>query len=156
MFVPPNLLLIVLIDQVCRRRDPTLRCVDHCGQCKRACSGTARLLAEICGSSCILWCVDGTCSVIESVREASTELELQDFGFALEFRLPYYALRRSRHRENVLQDTHGLRRTCEFISGLFGPDYREYLCEAQISVVLTGVDEWFWTAYCLAEAYFGS
>ena len=32
----------------------------------------------------------------------------------------------------------------------------EYLYEAQISVLVTGVDEWFWTTYCLVETYFGS
>lgn len=30
------------------------------------------------------------------------------------------------------------------------------LYEAQVSVLVTGVDEWFWTAYCCAETYFGS
>lgn len=32
----------------------------------------------------------------------------------------------------------------------------EYLYEAQISVVVVGVDEWVWTAYCCTETYFGS
>ena len=74
-------------------------------------------------------------------------------GFALEFHLPYYALRRS---PKLCVDSRGLRRL-----GLFtfpgvtseGPDF---LHEAQISVVITGVDEWFWMAYCCVDRFFGS
>ena len=32
----------------------------------------------------------------------------------------------------------------------------EYLYEAQISLLVTGVDEWYWTAYCCTEVYFSS
>ena len=78
---------------------------------------------------------------------------VQDFGFALEFHLPYYALRQDR----ALQaDSRGLRRSGYFIPNLDGPQNHEYLYEAQLSLLVTGVDEWFWTAYCCAETYFGS
>ena len=32
----------------------------------------------------------------------------------------------------------------------------EYLHEAQLSLLIAGIDEWFWTAYCLTDTYFGS
>ena len=32
----------------------------------------------------------------------------------------------------------------------------EHLYEAEVSVLLTGVDEWFWTAYCCVDTHFGS
>lgn len=32
----------------------------------------------------------------------------------------------------------------------------DFLHEAQVSVVVTGVDEWFWTAYCCVDCFFGS
>ena len=78
---------------------------------------------------------------------------VQDLGFALEFHLPYYALR----QDVALQsDPRGLRRSGYFIPSPEGPQKHEYLYEAQVSLLLTGVDEWFWTAYCCAETYFGS
>lgn len=30
----------------------------------------------------------------------------------------------------------------------------DYVYEAQISVMLTGIDDWVWTAYCFADVYF--
>ena len=75
----------------------------------------------------------------------------QDFGYAMEFHLPYYALR---HGTSIKADARGLRRSGEFFCRRLGS--REHLYEAQISVLVTGVDEWFWTAYCFADTYFGS
>ena len=78
---------------------------------------------------------------------------VQEFGFTLEFHLPYYALR----QDTALQaDSRGLRRSGHFIPSPGGPQKPEYLYEAQLSLLITGVDEWFWTAYCCAETYFGS
>ena len=53
-------------------------------------------------------------------------------------------------------DARGLRRSCAFPSGLDSPELKERLYEAQVSVLVTGVDEWVWTAYCCVETYFGS
>lgn len=33
-------------------------------------------------------------------------------------------------------------------------DDRDYVYEAQISVMVTGIDDWVWAAYCLADIYF--
>lgn len=33
-------------------------------------------------------------------------------------------------------------------------DERDYIHEAQVSVMVTGVDDWFWTAYCFVDIYF--
>ena len=75
----------------------------------------------------------------------------QDFGYAMEFHLPYYALRRG---TSIKADARGLRRSGKIFCRILGS--YEHLHEAQISVLVTGVDEWFWTAYCFADTYFGS
>ena len=71
----------------------------------------------------------------------------------MEFHFPYYALRES---TSSLIDSRGLRRSNEFSGKAPNSRVREYLCEAQISVLVTGIDEWFWTAYCCVDTYFGS
>ncbi|SLM40775.1 hypothetical protein LPUS_11624 [Lasallia pustulata] len=74
-------------------------------------------------------------------------------SFVIEFHLPYYALRSSTAR---LKDPRRLRRCGKFIPSRDAPGALEYLYEAQISFLIIGVDEWYWTAYCLADTYFGS
>ena len=68
----------------------------------------------------------------------------------MEFHLPYYALRKG---ASLNDDPRGLRR-CGTLVSTNGK--QAHLYEAQISVLVTGVDEWFWTAYCFAETFFGS
>ncbi|MCJ1283202.1 hypothetical protein MMC26_002530 [Xylographa opegraphella] len=75
------------------------------------------------------------------------------FGFALEFHMPYYALRESIEPS---RDTRGLRNCGKLPANLSNPLRPEYIYEAQISVMVTGIDEWFWTAYCCVDTYFGS
>ncbi|MCJ1403964.1 hypothetical protein MMC11_007187 [Xylographa trunciseda] len=75
------------------------------------------------------------------------------YGFALEFHMPYYALRQS---IDPSRDTRGLRNCGKFPANMSDPLRPEYLYEAQISVMVTGIDEWFWTAYCCVDTYFGS
>ncbi|MCJ1436709.1 hypothetical protein MMC27_006091 [Xylographa pallens] len=75
------------------------------------------------------------------------------FGFALEFHIPYYALRESIEPS---RDTRGLRNCGKLPANLSNPLRPEYIYEAQISVMVTGIDEWFWTAYCCVDTYFGS
>lgn len=77
----------------------------------------------------------------------------QSFGFALEFHLPYYALRRSPIPQ---EDARGLRRCGSFIPSRENPNASDYIYEAQVSVLVIGVDEWFWTAYCCTDTHFGS
>ncbi|KAL8723308.1 MAG: hypothetical protein Q9225_000360 [Loekoesia sp. 1 TL-2023] len=74
-------------------------------------------------------------------------------GFTLEFHLPYYALRQ---HDVKIQDQRRLRRCGRFVSSRLPLNSPEYLYEAQISVVIVGLDEWVWTAYCCTETYFGS
>lgn len=71
----------------------------------------------------------------------------------MEFHFPYYALRES---TSLLGDSRGLRRSNEFPGKGMSSRGKEYLCEAQISVLVTGLDEWFWTVYCCVDTYFGS
>ena len=71
----------------------------------------------------------------------------------MEFHLPYYALREA-HPPSF--DPRRLRRSAKFVSPRSTTGRSEYLHEAQISVLVSGVDEWFWTAYCCVDTYFGS
>ena len=54
------------------------------------------------------------------------------------------------------QDPRCLRRCGKFIPSHLTPSSPECLYEAQISVVIVGIDEWVWTTYCCTETYFGS
>ena len=67
--------------------------------------------------------------------------------------MPYYALRQS---IEPAKDTRGLRNCGTLPANISDPLKPEYLYEAQISVMVTGIDEWFWTAYCCVDTYFGS
>lgn len=71
----------------------------------------------------------------------------------MEFHLPYYALR----QYNIpRKDPRGLRHCGRFVTGQSRSSVNEYLYEAQISMLVSGIDEWFWTAYCCTDTYFGS
>lgn len=75
--------------------------------------------------------------------------------YAFEFHLPYFALRRSTLKEFPNKAN---RRTGVFadeFSKNCGPGEWEYFHEAQISILLVGVDEWVWTLICLVDTYFG-
>ena len=53
-------------------------------------------------------------------------------------------------------DSRNLRRSGYLVPSQKGSPQSEYLYEGQLSLLITGVDEWFWTAYLCAETYFGS
>jgi hypothetical protein len=81
--------------------------------------------------------------------------------FQLSFHLPYYAWRTFEKSQppkddrEFCSDEHSLRR-CRDLSFL-GPskvEFSDYLCEAQISCVITGPDKWRWVAYCFVDVYF--
>ena len=71
----------------------------------------------------------------------------------MEFHLPYYALRQSQHQQ---VDPWGIRRGGKFIPERSVHGVQDWFYEAQISVLVTGIDEWFWTVYCFVDTYFGS
>ncbi|PIG87092.1 hypothetical protein AARAC_004323 [Aspergillus arachidicola] len=70
-------------------------------------------------------------------------------GFTLEFHLPHYVLRSS---QTEFQDRRGLRKHRFFRP----PTSNDSDCiyEAQLSLVVYGVDEYFWTAYLCEDSYF--
>jgi len=84
--------------------------------------------------------------------------------FDLEFHLPYYAWRWMRpiledHRQRA--DGKPLRRSEEVIylemknqSPNTDDDLDDCIYEAQLSVMITGIDDWLWTAYCFVDVYF--
>ena len=89
---------------------------------------------------------------------ASSRLTLtQSMNFVMEFHIPYYVLRSSQTAAN---DPRGLRRYGHFmrlptIPGTHGPQH-VYIYESHISFLLAGFDEFFWTAYCMVDVYYGS
>ncbi|KAE8379714.1 hypothetical protein BDV26DRAFT_303422 [Aspergillus bertholletiae] len=74
---------------------------------------------------------------------------LQIRGFTLEFHLPYYVLR---PHETKLQDRRGLRKHRFFRPPTLNDS--DCIYEAQLSLVVYGVDDYFWTAYLCEDSYF--
>lgn len=78
--------------------------------------------------------------------------------------MPYYAWRRMRPTQREpnyrrRRDGEPLRRSEEVIhlgtrNQTENGDVKDYIHEAQISVMVTGIDDWFWTAYCFVDIYF--
>ncbi|KAH0547759.1 hypothetical protein FGG08_000016 [Glutinoglossum americanum] len=95
-------------------------------------------------------------NVVETLKlnegELYKRLCLKPFGFAFEFHLPYYVLKRE---YAATPDSRGLRRSGPFIPTR-GKNANEYIYEAQISFLMVGVDDWCWTVYCCVDVYFGS
>ena len=71
----------------------------------------------------------------------------------MEFHLPYFALRKN---ASPISDLRGLRRSADSIRTHQVAIGFEQIHEAQISVLVTGIDEWYWTVYCSVDNYFGS
>ena len=69
----------------------------------------------------------------------------------MEFQLPYVALR----SDGTKRDPRNLRSSRPMLRSE-GENDAGILYEAQISFLLVEVDEWYWTAYCFVETYFGS
>jgi hypothetical protein len=95
---------------------------------------------------------------------------LQSTGFrtfTLDFNIPYYVLRQSNHvlkDSRKISDGAPLRQSWNLASLFKSTDTnkssstdRTYaLYEAQISIVVTGIDQYVWTAYGFVDTYFGS
>jgi hypothetical protein len=86
-------------------------------------------------------------------------------SFSLEFHLPYYAWRPAKAIIMDIRkrsDGTPFRRSEEVIplqisnqvSGAQPRRLNDYIHEAQLSVMVTGVDDWVWSAYCFADVYF--
>ena len=80
----------------------------------------------------------------------------------MEFHLPYFILQ---HGTSSLRDDRAyqirgknrdLRRCRRIPTSLSSPDTPEFLYEAQISLLISGLDEWFWTAFFFVDTYFSS
>jgi len=80
----------------------------------------------------------------------------QSFGFVLEFHLPYLALRPAGNRKDDRDRRRRHKLPTRDEARMRGAAQRWEYHEAQISLLLVGPDEWFWTAYCLVDTFFGS
>jgi hypothetical protein len=63
--------------------------------------------------------------------------------------------------ESMIQDPRKVRRSEEVMylpiqahASLSSDDVPEYIYESQISVMVSGIDNWVWTAYCFVDVYF--
>ncbi|KAL2060547.1 hypothetical protein VTL71DRAFT_9188 [Oculimacula yallundae] len=79
--------------------------------------------------------------------------------FCLEFHLPYRAWRprglveTENHKSRATEGLPPLRRSEEVI--YLGQTTSEaFIHEAEVSVMLIGLDNWYWTAYCFVDLYF--
>lgn len=73
----------------------------------------------------------------------------------MEFHLPYMAVRdRSTTDHRKIRMPYEMLKTLEMETSMTPNDSFYY--QAQISFLLTGVDEWHWTAYCCVDTFFGS
>jgi hypothetical protein len=77
--------------------------------------------------------------------------------FALEFHIPFYALRRGRQILDS-RGSHGfeLRSSRQLPLAKNIVEQSDFYYEGQISMLLIGVDEWLWTSYCCVDTYFGT
>lgn len=77
--------------------------------------------------------------------------------FNFEFHIPHFALRRGPRIEDARRfDGHPLRKSVQL------PLYRnkheklDHYYEVQLSLLVTGVDDWLWTSFCCVDTYHGS
>ncbi|KAI9708419.1 MAG: hypothetical protein M1828_002991 [Chrysothrix sp. TS-e1954] len=74
-------------------------------------------------------------------------------GFAFELHLPYFALRKRAVRSNDIRKIRQSRpASATSRAGTGGPG--DFVHQAQISILITGIDEWIWTALCCVDTYF--
>lgn len=102
--------------------------------------------------------------MIKDLKRRRTRLILlQDYPvrpaspYALEFHIPYFALRKSFSTSDKLHSNIVGRRSGVFADSFTRncePGQKEFFHEAQVSVLLVGIDEWVWTLYCLVESHF--
>ena len=77
--------------------------------------------------------------------------------FVMEFHIPYLALRDKGSAKDQRSGPAGrLRHSSDIPVRHVGEAADATYHEAQISFLLLGSDEWFWTAYCFVDTYFGS
>jgi hypothetical protein len=75
----------------------------------------------------------------------------------LEFHVPFYALRRgSEKRDSRQLDGQCLRASRALPLCRFEEEIHDFYHEAHASLLVTGVDEWVWTAYFCVDTYFGA
>ena len=75
-----------------------------------------------------------------------------ELTFSLGFHLSYVALREGA----ALSDLRGVRQSYSMIKPLGDSADELFYYDAQISFLITGVDESQWTAYCIIDTYMGS
>ena len=84
--------------------------------------------------------------------------------FALEFHIPFFALRRERTFDRragsgEASRTHSqasLRKGSLLPFGDRNIDDQMYYYEASVSLLVSGPDEWVWTSYCFVDTYYNN
>ena len=80
--------------------------------------------------------------------------------FEFQFHMPFFALRKRSpqqiHTDKRFLQGRRLRASRKLPLARNNAQEQDYYHEAHISFLVAGVDEWFWTAYCCVDTYFGS
>lgn len=80
-----------------------------------------------------------------------------DNSYTFEFHIPYYAIRRGSRISDRRKVNNKPLRASRVLPLAVGDSTNDlYYYEAQLSFVVTGVDEWRYTSYCCVDTYFGS
>ncbi|OCL12573.1 hypothetical protein AOQ84DRAFT_372958 [Glonium stellatum] len=91
-----------------------------------------------------------------NIPKLLNELTKNSRSFSLEFHIPYFALRLG----SAIPDQRTLQgrglRTHRLLPLRRLGELESYYYEAQISFLMTGLDEWLWTTYCCVDTFFGS
>ncbi|KAL9079867.1 MAG: hypothetical protein Q9157_001269 [Trypethelium eluteriae] len=79
--------------------------------------------------------------------------------FELEFHIPFFSLRRGRGLKDLrLLNDQPFRksRSLPLPRNQKKNEEEDFFHEAQVSMLLYGIDEWVWTVYCCVDTYFGT
>jgi len=77
-----------------------------------------------------------------------------ELTFGLEFHIPYYALRRGPRTDDKRQIHGKPLRSCTLLPLGDQQQRQDFYYEATNSLLIFGIDEWVWTAYCFVDSYF--
>ena len=77
--------------------------------------------------------------------------------FNLEFHIPHFALRRGPKIEDTRRiENRLLRNSVQLPLHRNKSEQLDHYYEVQLSLLVTGVDDWLWTSYCFVDTYHGS
>jgi hypothetical protein len=73
--------------------------------------------------------------------------------FSMEFHLPFCALRKNNNSKDTRNLRHGRPMLARYGAPADSLNGQPYYYDGQISFLITGVDEWYWTAYFCVDTF---